>query len=506
MVEQAFIQLGAQLESLAAEEYTLSTARLSLSVLRNRSETLVPINILPPETLTQIFMLSVSNCREHHRSFPYAFANTCVYWRQLALDTPYFWTHVDIGPDIPGQLSQLMLERAKTNPLHFHMYDNKTFRHGSPTWDNVGWEDPNWEDLDSVGLYYEDPLVQLFGNFAHRVHTLELSSNDLGGDFFAYVTKVWLDRGDKDLAKSLSISLRENVLLDDSQEDVTRINTSERGRAVLLSLKTLRLYRTRFNWDSNAYYGLVDLQLGFKTMDRVASISSLELVRILTASPKLAVLRLNGLEVTRTENIPQAIPVPLNHLQVLNLIDMSAVSLGRLLPLVALPRPSSAELRVGLEVSTGLEKELKDFFSRSSITTLYCLSQSRGYDAWSSILAPLDSLRTLILDMNHLDLQDEAPLLQHSTTSQVAAGSRPLSLTLRHCRPLSSDLSDLITNLGVHELRVEEPPSTEEYWQQMEETLLSVHPNLRYIAKKNFTIDNPHWDISSDHWRWHTPR
>ncbi|KAG8688109.1 hypothetical protein FRC09_013102, partial [Ceratobasidium sp. 395] len=182
VAERSFTLFDAALESLATEEELLRTARSSLSMLRNMSETLVPINLLPPEILIQIFSLSVSNwnsCRRHYIRAPrYNFAETCTHWRQLALNTPYFWDHIDIGPYVRrGLSSKLVLERAKANPLYLHIYEE---------------EIPGWGNPEHGAQYDSDPLLEGLKPLMHRVHSLEISSLDREGNLIECVTNLWL--------------------------------------------------------------------------------------------------------------------------------------------------------------------------------------------------------------------------------------------------------------------------------------------------------------------------
>ncbi|KAG8720388.1 hypothetical protein FRC09_009650 [Ceratobasidium sp. 395] len=502
-VEQVLTLLDAELESLTAEENTLRASRFSLSTVRNRSETLAPINLLPPEILNRIFTLSVSNCVHYgYYTFPYNFANTCEHWRQLALNTPYFWTHIDIGPSVPWKLSKLMLERANLNPMYLHITGSQSY---------------DWENPEHEISYYPALLLDDLKSHMRRVHTLGISSQESGANFVRSITKLWLEHGDRNLVQLLSVyqNSGKEVLFDGPQEDEdedeedegdTEINISEHGKDVLLSLEALQLHGTRFSWDSNAYRGLVDLQLGFSNGSRIASVSSLELVSILMASPMLTVLKLKGLDITRTKSLAQAIPIPLNHLRILNLTEMPTVSLAQLLPLIALPRSSSTELSVGVGVCSGLEKELKDFLGQSPITTLYCLCRSSDFGAWSSILVALDSLQTLILDMNTFGLRDNVSLSQVDTNPRQAPCSRPISLFLKRCCPLPENINDIVSKLGIHNLQIKAPAYIKDYgikqpgevyWQSIKTSLMQAFPNLRYTLDQ-YSMKNPHEDISPE--------
>ncbi|KAG7089958.1 hypothetical protein E1B28_011583 [Marasmius oreades] len=84
---------------------------------------LSPIRKLPPEILTEIFSLhcqAPSWLRRPVIAPPMIIAQTCSFWRQLALDTPLLWAsfHVTLSP-FPGniQLLSTYLHRSKDLPL-----------------------------------------------------------------------------------------------------------------------------------------------------------------------------------------------------------------------------------------------------------------------------------------------------------------------------------------------------------------------------------------------------
>ncbi|KAG8772832.1 hypothetical protein FRC12_002869 [Ceratobasidium sp. 428] len=502
MVEQAFAQLDAELESLIAEENALRVTRFSLSTLRNKFGTLAPINLLPAEILIRIFTLStISNCRHYnYDAFPYSFTTTCVQWRRITLDTPRFWTHIDIGPGVPWELSRLMLDQATDHgPLHLHIHENELPSPGEQT---------------RYIQYFPLSLMRKLKPYIHRVYGLELSSRKyLDGCFAARMAEFWFEHGDKDLVRSLSIHQRTHnneVLFDEPEENTSVLNTSERGKEILLSLRVLQLHGARFNWNSNAYRGLVDLRLGFVSKSRISSVSSSELARILMASPMLAVLKLIGLKVTRAEDQMQNIPVPLNHLHVLNLTEVSSESLKQILPLISLPKSSSTELRIGLGICDELETELYNFFAQLSIATLYCICKPPSFGAWSSILLSARSLHTLVLDMEGCHLKDHISSLPDNTVSQLTvAGSCPFCLVLRRCLPSYEDLSGLVSKFGVQELQIKDPvspedcgitQSAEEYWESIRTSLMQAYPDLRYALEQRELVGNLYQDISPGCW------
>ncbi|KAF9266435.1 hypothetical protein L218DRAFT_985579 [Marasmius fiardii PR-910] len=84
---------------------------------------LSPIRKLPPEILTEIFLLccqAPSTFQRPLRAPPMVIAQTCSFWRRLALDTPLLWAsfHINLH-SFPGniQLLSTYLNRSKDMPL-----------------------------------------------------------------------------------------------------------------------------------------------------------------------------------------------------------------------------------------------------------------------------------------------------------------------------------------------------------------------------------------------------
>ncbi|KAG9106584.1 hypothetical protein FRC07_008776 [Ceratobasidium sp. 392] len=348
-------------------------------------------------------------------------------------------------------------------------------------------EPPSWGIPDREVHYYEAPLIRDLKPYIDRVHTLELESHHLDGDFVGRVVKFWLDHGDASLAKSLLVRQEsgDEVLFDGLQSYVTLMNTTEYGKKVLLSLQTLRLYDIIFNWDSDAYRGLTDLQLGFEPDSSISTVSILEFTRILISSPLLASLKLRGLLVTQTDNLHHTTPISLEHLRVLDLIGLDMNSLKILLPWIALPT-SSPKLSVALSVSDCIQNELKHFLSHSSVTELYCSDQTASFQAWSSILVPLSSLHSLTLSDFGLEGM-VLPSKEHRAVFQ-----RPISLTLKKCCPPFDVVNSLLSELGVQKICMEETVYTQDYgidqpsgvyWQSFRTSLIQAHPNLQYVGR-----------------------
>ncbi|KAG6832750.1 hypothetical protein H0H87_000599 [Tephrocybe sp. NHM501043] len=87
-----------------------------------------PIGSLPPEILCQIFEFAnysqpVVDRRSHsHQSpLPITFSQVSAYWREVALEDPLLWTHVDVSPPWSFNGICMALSRAKACPLSINL-------------------------------------------------------------------------------------------------------------------------------------------------------------------------------------------------------------------------------------------------------------------------------------------------------------------------------------------------------------------------------------------------
>ncbi|KAG9120138.1 hypothetical protein FRC07_004500, partial [Ceratobasidium sp. 392] len=130
--EELLLKIHAQIDDVAVIERQMADSRAILHKVANKSTTLVPINVLPPEILCQIFSLVTSeslclydriNARNLHPLV--VIPSVCARWRRLATATPSLWSHLDINEaqiyeqnenDVMHRLV-LQLERAHGTPL-----------------------------------------------------------------------------------------------------------------------------------------------------------------------------------------------------------------------------------------------------------------------------------------------------------------------------------------------------------------------------------------------------
>ncbi|KAG8790840.1 hypothetical protein FRC12_010867 [Ceratobasidium sp. 428] len=177
----ATVQL--ELESLALEEATLRDMRVSLTTTVNNSTRLASINRLPFEILARIFEFSNTYCICHDGYRMNGVAGVCVYWRQVALDTPRLWTHVDIIAAAPHELSHLLLSRSESLPLHIHILDSQR---GSCIY-GVN-DEPGSE-------YLGESVMIALEFYLDRICTLNIESSGIEGDLIFSVLNLWSKHG-----------------------------------------------------------------------------------------------------------------------------------------------------------------------------------------------------------------------------------------------------------------------------------------------------------------------
>ncbi|KAG8794747.1 hypothetical protein FRC12_022079 [Ceratobasidium sp. 428] len=131
-------QLTGHLNLFAITESKLKQSLAVLCRARNLSRNLVPINTLPVSVLSTIFQyvaLQPKKATKFDADPPLhpliVISLVCTSWRQLALDTPQLWTHIDFSPGFTSghtdkaalrlmDRAVLWSQRAGSMPLHLH--------------------------------------------------------------------------------------------------------------------------------------------------------------------------------------------------------------------------------------------------------------------------------------------------------------------------------------------------------------------------------------------------
>ncbi|KAH9070736.1 hypothetical protein EDB83DRAFT_361744 [Lactarius deliciosus] len=95
----------------------------SIRVLRVRRNALAPVSSLPTEVTTAIFSFlclpstSQQGGKPDHHLLSLRVAHVCRQWRNIALDLPFLWSHVDFTTVSLAGATE-MLSRARTSPLY----------------------------------------------------------------------------------------------------------------------------------------------------------------------------------------------------------------------------------------------------------------------------------------------------------------------------------------------------------------------------------------------------
>ncbi|KAG8694048.1 hypothetical protein FRC08_008736 [Ceratobasidium sp. 394] len=462
LVEELLVTVDSELESLAAEENALHMMRVSLVTTRNNlSTTLVPVNTLPPEILARIFAMSNGCCvresKQHHN-----FAGACVYWRQIATNAAYLWTHIDVGPGASESLVSLLLGRSKGSPLHVHLKEPKS-ENNEPT--------PEHEVSRATSIVM--PHV-------HRICSLDLESYSYSRGFVGAMLNLWLEGGNPSLAKSLVVYRPNASMLlspDGHSRNVTLMSRSDNATGILRSLSKLHLQNVMFDMDTSTYRNLVDLQLSCFCAPTPISIA--QLADVLSANQALATLKLSSLTLTRPEGWSHPAPIALSCVQVMNIFHLDPDSLRLLLPLISL---TTASVAVGLGPApfNQIHNEFKGLLTRSNVTALYCW-QDKGhpFPTWSSLWGLLPSLDNFVLDEFHMG--DEPVVEENTSNPQSPPPPRLPSVLLLDCTVTLVGLTALIAKYGIQKLRIERckiSNGSEDGWEWTRASLLATYPEL----------------------------
>ncbi|KAG8758261.1 hypothetical protein FRC12_010058 [Ceratobasidium sp. 428] len=345
---------------------------------------------------------------------------------------PKLWAHIDIGPSTPIGLTELLLKRAGDSPIEIHLHEANTCTSKPASMEKM------------------DQTTSLFSRHLHRICALDIESDACFPDLITHTLNTWLGRSGKNFPQSLIVDFpNANSVLSFSDALTAEPENAEEK---LHSLTTVHLENVYFDWNSKVYWNLTDLRLIFDCDKGKSPISTLELNKILTASPELEILKLEGLEIRETENWAGETPIAMKRVSVLNLVNMDPGSLRLLLPLITVSGPLP-EIVLGIAVSSRMQDEFEAFLVRSKITTLYCINQDGSYSRFFPLPSGqlVDDLRILVLD--NLSITKTMSGGANRRTSQPSA--HPLSVTLVDCVVDLGALKALILDYGVRTLRFE---------------------------------------------------
>lgn len=292
-IESALAHFDKRLDAMLAVEDRLYATRLAFQALRNRSLILVPINRLPPELLSYIFVLCYSSEKaaaelegeegdqqhddeddsdeeegeDESPSCIEAILSVCRHWRDTAINTSALWTSIRFAPEVPPELPKLLLKRSKNSAIEVEL-------------------DFSEEDGDEV----MDTLQSTFAaikDHIPRCAVLDVMTAD--GSIMNTVLARLVE------AEPLP-PLRSLTLIQEDGEGELVISSSwtdapERSHAFFRRIERLHLQGLHFFWNSPIYHDLVSLTLKEICDDYQPSL--LEIIAILESCPRLETLCLN---------------------------------------------------------------------------------------------------------------------------------------------------------------------------------------------------------------------
>ncbi|KDN48386.1 hypothetical protein RSAG8_02978, partial [Rhizoctonia solani AG-8 WAC10335] len=383
VIHQLLLRMGTEVELAASLEVKLRQAKTAISWSMNRmlSNVHTTINSLPPEILSRIFHLVVTSqpCakRDYRRipevavpAYPIVLSHVCSRWREITLDSPTLWSHLDIAT------SQLLNRQRLHDRTELHLNQVGQLPLDPDIFKPLGYSVSNSHPSDFA------TLVELITRLASRTCSFQLDARS--GYFHPVHSEIlsyFLQGCVADRLTQLTLRRRHDELGDDgdgygflkSEDDRDagglEVGVSTRDLEDILSHVTvLRLEGLYPRWNSRAYHGLTELRLNGAEF----RINESDLVGILRLSPCLCVFEF-GLIIGNPIPInTQVSPIPLSSLETLNLMAMQCHQLPTLLRWLA---PGPKPLQLALERLPEEELSLKDssrlFFSRSHITRAY---------------------------------------------------------------------------------------------------------------------------------------
>ncbi|QRV95791.1 F-box-like protein [Ceratobasidium sp. AG-Ba] len=452
-LEDTYININAELGTLQADEQRLWKTRIILQGLRNKSSVLSPVNLLPPEILTDIFVLAVDMDRANRTALSQiareegenstalarlrrpdlatVISSVNIHWRRLAVRTRALWSYIDFGDSgarssMPFARAKLWLERAKGAPLYVSI--NTTGRAA-----NI---------MDAWAIL---PLLR-----SHETHFRSLDLALTQSDEVHATMARWLTEGSPDSLRSLAVSVPYPPQQGDSPHALPPgMMSREQRDAYFEPLRSLDLDGTYLSWGGASFRNLVDLRLSRLT-DRVCP-NVEQFVGILSGSPTLRTLWLRRMTIRVGARMNFA-PIKMANLEILGLEHIEPQGLCLLLPLLA-PEP---EIYIKVAAYTRdpgeVGESLTDLFARSKVGKLH-LSTFVNPAQLPRMLARLQHLRTFT--WQGLNIGDEffEEMARNSTSSDGTPVNAPEGSASAYLCPSLSKLDLQQCSLSAEALR-----------------------------------------------------
>ncbi|KAG9087344.1 hypothetical protein FRC06_002582 [Ceratobasidium sp. 370] len=362
LIEDYGLKLNDQMEVLATIAAKITQSRAILRRVINTSTILVPINVLPPEILSRIFVLTVSSYPPtleliSHRVHPLVVIPAiCTQWRRLAINTRSLWSRVDVNggqatePKVTRELGrvQLWLERAHGTALHLH------FR----------------------AVFESDQLLPTLQPHWTRVTSLVFRLSD--GNFF----QTALNRFASCPPGLLTTLIARHITAASGREDEETSAETDAPRSP---------------WSTKLLHNIVNLELVHLAPQ--FCLNADELISILANSPYLQTLRLRNVSIMPSQDNHH----PLINLPYLRVLDLSLKDDPVLQNLVSILVPGKHELDVRIVMprpnNRGFNATMHALFQRSHVTRFVAWSLlPNGSPQLAGYLDCLPELQALVLD------------------------------------------------------------------------------------------------------------
>ncbi|KAH7345740.1 hypothetical protein B0J17DRAFT_641006 [Rhizoctonia solani] len=431
----------------------------SIKTFRNSTSTIVPISSLPPEILTRIFRIVLDDQPDlvdathaplivslSSPKYPETLSHVCSGWRRIAVASHELWSRIDLvlhHPLGPGLLARAKAQVNRVGPLSLDV------RIIDPPLDS---DYSQYNELDDFEDF-ED--FDFLASSQTPMSTLSLVSyRGLQLEHYNFIFYCISNCAQQTLKKlviwdvcgygspqcfiesacnpqypgSLQIELSEQIL-----------------EGVWHSTSVLHLAGIYPYWTSRAYHQLVDLRLGSNKTGGRASVSEVEIINILKASPGLRVFHLH---LHLTDSLPDdspILPIQLDELESVNLSSF-LIDPSRVLRFIT---PGRKPLR--LSIFGAPTDATEQFFRRSNVTQLRMIRWEDYPLANALRLCP--NLSVLVLDgwgsTGATNIQTTPE--QGVEDAQVAHRSIPTMYMLR-CKVTMACLQHIVEVHSVQEL------------------------------------------------------
>jgi hypothetical protein len=339
----------------------------------------------------------------------------CKSWRQLALETPSHWSHIDLLIDSEHitndfkSRATLWFSRCRWEvDRHFHIQAGPRFRRGFAR--------------DTIDL---DRIVKWISLEIFKISSWGLELGKAALHHLCHGFSLYAGLSGSSLR---SLTLNESRP-DDEADDLEPVQLgglhtesipwySQR----LQQIRSLSVSNQKLRW-VNPYPNLIKLDISACR----PAVTAAEMLDVLSASPDLRILRLSQTSISQTPAASSLPPAYSRSLEVLDLMGMDSISLKNLLPLIS---PGTNALDTGFTLAHNLDgtlDALQPFLGRSLVVRLL----SQGGPGWHQklpfLFGHLPHLQHLCVE-ELSSLLDECNSLNFMTSESNASGPWPLSI------------------------------------------------------------------------------